>query len=268
MRLAVCQLPAELIPGDAGWVRLRAAVEGSGADLLLLNELPFGRWIPGGPEPDPETVRRSVKLHEEGIHRLDELGVPVVLGTRPVLREGRLLNEAFVRGGAGEAPSPAHAKRYLPEEEGYWETRWFDRGEGDYRPVRLELPAGPALSVGFLICTEVWFNEWARRLGRRGADLIVVPRATPPSSTDRWRTAVRMAALVSGCWAASSNRVGTDGRDQSYGGRGWVFDPDGELVAETSEDEPVAAAELELEAVERAKASYPRYVEEPPGREP
>lgn len=268
MRLAVCEAPAELTPGDAGWNRLRGEVGASGADLFLLNEMPFGRWVAAGPEPDGETARRSVTLHEEGLDRLDEFGADAVLGTRPVLREGRLLNEAFVRGDLVTTRDPGHAKRYLPEEEGYWEARWFDRGDGEYRPVGVGMPAGSGLSVGFLICTEVWFNEWARRLGRRGAHLIVVPRATPPSSTDRWRTAVRMAALVSGCWVASSNRVGTDGRGESFGGRGWIFAPDGELVAETTEDEPVAAVELELEAVERAKATYPRYVEEPPGRDP
>ena len=150
-----------------------------------------------------------------------------------------------------------HTKQFFPNEPGYYESRWFERGRTDFRVV----PAGD-LRVGFLICTEVMFNEWARHYGRAGAHLIAVPRATPKASTDRWRTALRMAAIVSGCYVASSNRRGTDSRGQEFGAHGWIIDPFGDVLAETSDERPVVSAELDLTLVRRAQTEYPCYVDD------
>lgn len=265
MRLAVCEAPAVLEPGAAGWRALGEAVRNAAPDCLLLNEMPFGPWIAAGPEADAEALAACHRAHVLGVERLAELGAPVVLGTHATRRHGRSVNEAFVwepeRG-----LLPAHTKQFFPDEDGYFEARWFQRGETHFRPVRVPAPgvADSDLLVGFLICTEVWFNEWARRYGRSGAHLIAVPRATPAGSTDRWRTAVRMAAMVSGCYVASSNRSGADEGGGRFAGRGWIVDPSGVVIAETSPSRPLAVAELDLSVVERAKREYPCYVEDLP----
>lgn len=259
-RLAVCEAGAEMQAGDAAWERVVAAARRIAADLLLLNEMPFGPWIAAAERPDPAAAAESRRLHEDGMGRLGELGVPVVLGSRPVAGGRAAWNQAFLWT-AAEGPRPAgHTKQFFPDEEGYWEARWFEPGPERFGIARPPAPGG-GIRVGFLICTDVWFNERARAYGRRGVDLIAVPRATPAASTDRWRTAVRMAALVSGCYVASSNRAGTDSRGQTFGGRGWIFSPDGDLLAETSDASPVAVAEIDLDLVIRARQEYPRYVE-------
>jgi N-carbamoylputrescine amidase len=74
-----------------------------------------------------------------------------------------------------------------------------------------------------------------------------------------------MAAIVSGCYVASSNRVGVDDRRQEFGGAGWIVDPFGAVLATTSGDEPVVAVEIDLALVERAKREYPCYVKDLPG---
>jgi len=73
---------------------------------------------------------------------------------------------------------------------------------------------------------------------------------------------MRMAAIVSGCYVLSSNRSGTDARGQAFGGCGWIIDPAGELVAQTSPDDPVVSHEIDLELVRRAQREYPCYVSE------
>ncbi len=262
-RLAIWDGPAGLEAGDAAWERLAWAVRHAAPDLLLLNEMPFGPWISAAAEPDPGALAASRRAHERGLAALETLGVSAVLGTRPALDErGRGVNEAFVWS-REDGLVTGHTKQFFPEEPGYWEARWFRRGALRFRPVPVPA-ADRTLRVGFLICTDLWFNEWARRYGRQGVGLIVVPRATPPETVDRWRTAVRMAALVSGCWTASANRTGVEpGTGQRFGGAGWIFDPDGTLVAETSATGPVAVATLDLAAGARAQLEYPRYVTEP-----
>ena len=72
------------------------------------------------------------------------------------------------------------------------------------------------------------------------------------------------AAVISGCYVASSNRAGIAESGQEFGGRGWIIDPVGDVIAETAPDNPMATAELDLSLVAKAKDGYPAYVEELP----
>jgi N-carbamoylputrescine amidase len=63
--------------------------------------------------------------------------------------------------------------------------------------------------------------------------MIVVPRAAG-RSLHRWHTAAAMAAIVSGCYVLSSNRVSGDAAESTFGGRGFAFSAAGELIAETT----------------------------------
>jgi N-carbamoylputrescine amidase len=106
------------------------------------------------------------------------------------------------------------------------------------------------------------FNECARRYGRRGGHVILVPRAVGRASLGRWLVAMRMAAIVSGAYVLSSNRQGLDSKGQLFGGSGWIIDPDGNLVAETSPALPVVFHEIDTDLVLRAQREYPCYVRE------
>jgi N-carbamoylputrescine amidase len=117
--------------------------------------------------------------------------------------------------------------------------------------------------VGFLICTEVMFNEHARQYGRAGAQIIAVPRAVPKPSHARWLVAIKMAAVVSGCYVLTSNRGGRDSRGQKFGGMGWIVDPNADLVAQTSSVSPLATATIDTSFVTRAQSEYPCYVAVP-----
>jgi N-carbamoylputrescine amidase len=225
-------------------------------DVFLLNEMPFGRWIAAGATFSKGAWKQSCALHEEALPSLSELGAAVVLGTRPREVDGKRVNEAFIWT-ESEGAQGVHTKQYFPDEEGYYEARWFDAGERHFRVA----PAGK-LRGGFLICTELMFNERAREYGRGGAQAIWVPRATAKASVPRWTVALRMAAIVSGCYVLTSNRRGTDSRGQLFGGAGMVVTADGELAVQTSEGTPAAFYEIDTQAVARAQRDYPCYVKE------
>jgi N-carbamoylputrescine amidase len=107
-----------------------------------------------------------------------------------------------------------------------------------------------------LLCTEIMFNERARELGRTGADLIVTPRATG-MHIHRWMVAGAMAAIVSGCYVASANRIGQTRDGPQFGGAGFVFSPTGELLAQTSVVHPVVTVDLDLLVPGAKKRSIP-----------
>lgn len=259
MKLGVCESPTQLLPGSGEWQALADRVRAAAPDVFLLNEMPFGPWIAAEPLRDPERLAQSHRLHAEGLVRLADLHAPIVLASQAVPERDRSVNQGYIWRGAGPI-TPIHSKQFFPDEEGFYEARWFERGTR-----RFGIGRAGGVRVGYLICTDVMFLEWARYYGRHGADLIVVPRATPLASLDRWKTVITAAAIVSGCYVASSNRTGTSGSGIPFGGGGWIVDPRGNLLAETSPSEPVVTATIDPAQVERAQREYPCYVKELPG---
>jgi N-carbamoylputrescine amidase len=65
-----------------------------------------------------------------------------------------------------------------------------------------------------------------------------------------------MAAIMSGCFVASSNRRSYD--STAFAGRSWLVSPEGELLAETNADTPFLTVDIDLEEAMRAKSTYPR----------
>jgi N-carbamoylputrescine amidase len=245
----------ELLPGTPAWDSLIRDLERARADLFVLNELPFGAWLATRERFDREAWKLSVEHHEAGIAALAELPVPVVIGSRAVERDGRRCNEAFVW--TPEAGAVAvHTKQHIPDSPGYRETTWTEPGQ-----LAFQVAQAGTLRVGVLICTDIIFPEHGRRYGREGADLIAVPRAMPATVSHFFDVALKMNAIVSGCYVASSNRGGVDSAGETYEGRGCIVDPAGHTVAQTSAFDRVVVHELNTDFVAWKKSIYPCDVE-------
>lgn len=254
MKVTVCELNDQ---GDAfarDWEQLVAHVKAQRSELVLLPEMPFCSWFGISPVFDESVWRAAVAAHDAWQARLAELAPAIVLGTRPVNRDGHRLNEGFCWSSA-TGYGVAHDKYYLPNEEGFWEASWYERGDGSFTPVRCK-----DARVGFEICTELWSMETARLYGKDGVHIIVTPRATPKASLDKWLVAGRATAMISGAFSLSSNHVSTEADSVHLGGQGWIISPDGHVLGITSHEQPFITAEIELSAAELAKRTYPRYV--------
>jgi N-carbamoylputrescine amidase len=78
-----------------------------------------------------------------------------------------------------------------------------------------------------------------------------------------WDAAARMAAIVSGCYVLSSNRVSDSaGSEPRFGGRGFAYSPTGELIGETSNSVPLISVDVDKGLVAEAQRNYPCYVRE------
>ena len=119
-----------------------------------------------------------------------------------------------------------------------------------------------AARIGVLICTEMWFLEWARHYGASRADLLCIPRATPSTSIDKWLAGGQTAAVCSGAYSLSSNLWYPPDHEVDCGGLGWIIDPEGNVLATTSPDAPFATVDIDLEFARISKFTYPRYVSE------
>jgi N-carbamoylputrescine amidase len=255
-RVAVTESDPELRPRTEAWSRLIRDLERARPDLFVLNELSFGPWIAAKERFDPDLWKASVEAHEDGVAALGELGVPVITGSRSIELGGRRCNEAYVWTAEAGARG-VHTKQHIPNSPGYRETTWYERGE-----QRFEIADAGPLKIGFLICTDIMFNEHARHYGRQGADLIVSPRAMPPLASHFFDVALQLAAVTSGCYVASSNRGGTDSAGEPFEGRGCIVNPLGETVAQTSSFSRVAFHDIDTDFVAWKKTVYPCNVAE------
>ncbi|MBV9882222.1 MAG: carbon-nitrogen hydrolase family protein [Sphingomonadaceae bacterium] len=254
MKAAICELPCKLDPLGAEWERLAARIRDEKAELVLLNELPFGDWLSLSEHFDPGQAEASIAIHEAAMASLRTLA-PRVIASRPVAAGDRLANEAFA---LVEGRYVAlHHKHYFPFEPGFYERAWFHPAMPGFAVHQL-----PGARIGVQLCSELMFNEWARRYGRSGAQIIVAPRASGESVV-KWQAALAMAAAVSGSYVLSSNRAGREGR-MTFGGRGMAYAPGGALLAETSADDPVTTVALDFELVTAAQQEWPCDIPELP----
>lgn len=259
----MCELPDYSLGLSDALEALEEHVRKERSDVVVLPEMPFVPWLASSDQFDEHSWRDALTADVAGLETLERLGAAYVISSK--LTEsvvGRRTNDAFTWSREGGLHA-GHSKTKLPQETGYWEKTWFTPGE--QMPGLREM-AG--LRCGTLLCTELWYADFALRLGRGGAHLIGVPRATTAVWADRWTLAGRFAAVASGGFVASSNRSGPTDSGPVFGGGGWVIDPSGDVLAETSASHPVVTVEIRLAEAERAKASYPRYVWQAPSGGP
>ncbi|GCE30426.1 N-carbamoyl-D-amino-acid hydrolase [Dictyobacter alpinus] len=249
MKVTVCELPDNRNAFVSAWKDLVAYVQEQQSDLLLLPELPFVRWFARTPEFDGQIWQQAQAEHDAMMDQLLSLAPATVLGTRLVTEEGHHFNRAFTWTET-EGYQGIHDKYYFPNEEDFYERNWFDRNQRDFSLAHVQ-----DMQIGFLICTEVMFNEWARYYGRQGANIIAVPRASS-LNIERWMVAIRMAAIASGAFVLSSNRVD----EHLFAGHGVIIDPDGDVLATTSRQTPFVTRNIDLATSAQAKLLYPRDV--------
>lgn len=255
MQVTVCQWDSRPEMLETQLQALIAHCTATGSELLLLPEMPFDDWLAASSEVDSPRWALSIQRHLESLTRLAALVPASVIASRPLLdAAGIARNRAFYCN-AVDGLVDGHDKAHLPDENGYWEARWYQPG-----PPELITQQVGVCRVGTLICSELWFLEHARSYGQQQAQLLCVSRATPSLGDDVWLAAGQTAAVVAGAYCLSSNQYRPEGVAPSMAGNGWVIDPDGTVLATTTADEPFVTVAIDLAYADAAKVSYPRYL--------
>jgi N-carbamoylputrescine amidase len=250
VRVTVCELPhpPELLA--PAWAALCEHTRRHGSELVLLPEFAFVEPVWEAERFDAARWDTGVATCDGWLRRLPELQAAHVVGARPVTVAGQPFNEGFLASSDGGVV-PLRRKYFLPDEPGGRETRWFARGDREFP----RFMAGN-LSFGLNICTELWALETYSAYASLYVNAILSPRATAAATTNKWLAVGTVAAVRSGAYSLSSNRVQADG---AYGGAGWIISPDGELLAKTSSQAPFSTLEIDLDATAAAQRTYPRY---------
>lgn len=256
MKVTVCELPNLPAELDIAWRSLARHITHHKSDVVLLPEMPFYHWLAHSNEFRADSWEKAAEAHDAWIPKFEDLAPATVVSTRPGIIQGKRHNVGYIWE-PGKGAIDAHIKYYLPDEEGFWEATWYERGDKEFNVIETN-----HCKIGFLICTELWFNSHARDYGRQGMDVLVCPRATPASTLDKWVFGGQAAAVVGGAFCLSSNLSGTTPEGCDFAGTGWIISPDGNVLGLTSPEQPFVTLDLNLGRAREAKKTYPRYVED------
>ncbi|MDN4546359.1 carbon-nitrogen hydrolase family protein [Pseudomonas sp. C32] len=113
--------------------------------------------------------------------------------------------------------------------------------------------------VGLAICYDLRFPELFHALCEAGADIIVVPAAfTFQTGADHWEVLLRARAIECQCYIAAPCQVGTfdNGKYMNWG-HSMIIDPWGQIMAQVSNSEGFATANIDRKYQEAIRTRMP-----------
>ena len=229
---------------------------GKGAEVILLPEifhelffitaLDMSVFDKAEPIPGPITERMQALAAE--------LGAVIVAPVFESVGNSVYYNSAAAIDADGSLLG-VYRKNHIPLSTKFFEKLYFKPGNLGY-PV-FETRFG---RIGILICHDRHYPEGARALGLNGAEILLVPSATPTASLSVrvWEKELAAHAIFNEYYVAGLNRVGTEG-EYSYYGRSAILDPAGEIMAQAGSDEEVLIAACDLGAIVERRRAWQFY---------
>ena len=161
-----------------------------------------------------------------------------------------------------------HRKVFLPTYGVFDEERFVDRGQDGVRSFETNWGGKAAI----LICEDAWHSLAATVAALEGAQLVIVPSASPargmgeeedcegealPASVVRWERIVRGIAEEHGVFVALANLVGFEG-GKGFPGASAIIDPTGRVLARGPLfEEALVTAAIDLDALTTARSDSP-----------
>lgn len=179
-------------------------------------------------------------------------GITVVAGVFEPADDGRVHNTLVVR---GPAVSADYRKIHLYDAFGTRESDTVSPGD------ELVIVEVDGVAVGLATCYDVRFAEQFTQLGRRGAQLIVLPASwgDGPGKTEQWDLLTRARAADAQAWLLA---CGQAWRPESvrgpYGvGRSVLADPLGAVRARAGGAAELLVAQIDTERVDEVRRTVP-----------
>ena len=215
-------------------------------ELFFITSLDMTVFDKAEPIPGPITGRMQ--------ELAAELGAVIVAPIYESVGKSVYYNSAAVIDADGSLLG-VYRKNHIPLSTKFYEKLYFKPGNLGY-PV-FETRFG---RLGILICHDRHYPEGARALGLNGAEILLVPSATPTASLSVrvWEKELAAHAIFNEYYVAGLNRVGVEG-DYTYYGRSVFLDPTGEIMAQAGEGEEVLIAECDLDVIVERRRAWQFY---------
>jgi beta-ureidopropionase len=180
-----------------------------------------------------------------------ELGVVIVAPVYESVGRSVYYNSAAVIDADGTLLG-VYRKNHIPLNTLFYEKLYFKPGNLGY-PV-FDTRFG---KIGILICHDRHYPEGARALALNGAEIMLVPSATPDKSLSRkvWEKELCAHAIFNEFFVAGLNRTGQEG-NYFYYGHSVAFDPSGEMLGQAGEGEEVFLVDCDLNQVTQRRRAW------------
>ncbi len=113
----------------------------------------------------------------------------------------------------------------------------------------------PATNV---ICYDIRFPEWLRKLSAAGSQLIFVPAEWPSVRTPQWTRLLAARAIENQSFVVAINRVGQD-PDNVFGGHSLVLDPLGNELLCLDDQEQLQVVTIDLAEIDKIRGEIPVF---------
>ena len=240
-----------------------------GARLVLLQELHNSAYFCqhqdvrefdlAEPIPGPSTDRLGKLAKQHGV---------VLVSSLFERRGAGLYHNTAVVFDTDGSTAGKYRKMHIPDDPGFNEKFYFTPGDLGFEPI--DTSAG---RLGLMVCWDQWYPEGARLMALAGAELLLYPTAIgwdpgdEQAEKDRqrnaWILSHRGHAVANGLPVLSCNRVGhepspLDAPGIQFWGSSHVLGPQGEFLAEASQDTPeILMAEVDLGRSEQVRRIWP-----------
>jgi predicted amidohydrolase len=186
-----------------------------------------------------------------------ELGLWILIGSLAIRGSGdKISNRSYLIAADGTVRA-----RYdkihlfdvsLRSGEAYRESATVEAGA---RAVVADLPWG---RLGMTVCYDVRFAYLYRQLAHAGASMLAVPAAfTYQTGAAHWEVLIRARAIETGAFVLAPAQCGTRAWGRKTYGHTLIVDPWGTVLADGGSEPGYVTADLDLDAVDRARAMIP-----------
>jgi len=114
--------------------------------------------------------------------------------------------------------------------------------------------------LGLSICYDLRFAELYGALRKRESEVLLVPAAfTAETGKAHWEVLLRARAIENQCYVAAAAQYGTHYKGRVTHGHAMIVDPWGTIVAQCSDQQGLAIAEIDLDYLHRLRQSMPMH---------
>jgi predicted amidohydrolase len=112
--------------------------------------------------------------------------------------------------------------------------------------------------MGLSICYDLRFPELYRALAQRGAELVFIPSAfTAYTGQSHWEPLLRARAIENQVFIIAPGQCGKNPKSFHTYGHSMIIDPWGKVLAELADAPGLAAAEIDLDYLDRVRLELP-----------
>lgn len=243
----------------------------AGARLVLLPELhaslyfcqteDTGNFDLAEPVPGPTTEYLGQLARQHNV---------VIVGSVFEKRAAGIYHNTAVVLEADGSLAGIYRKMHIPDDPGFYEKFYFTPGDLGFEPIDTSVGR-----LGVLVCWDQWYPEAARLMALNGAEMLLYPTAIgwdpgdapaeQQRQSDSWQLVQRGHAIANGLPVLSCNRIGheADPSGQSRGiqfwGKSFVSGPQGELLANSEDEEILLIAEVDMARSENVRRIWPFF---------